>query len=85
MNAILKGFLIWLALIIVMCALYYFFNSNGEIEKPVDTRIDTLEIHRDSLKVKLKEITEDENKTIKNIITLDNDSTLKLFKVLVSE
>lgn len=85
MNAILKGFLIWLALIFVMCALYYFFNSNDEIEKPIDTRIDTLEIHRDSLKVKLKEITEDENKTIKNIITLDNDSTLKLFKVLVSE
>lgn len=87
MSNITKGFLIWLALIVVMCVLYYGFNSNKEIEtiNPSDAKVETLEVRRDSLKVKLQEISEDENKRIKEIIAFDNDSTVKLFKVLVTE
>lgn len=87
MSNITKGFLIWLALIVVMCVLYYVFNSNKEIEviDSNEVRVETLEIKKDSLKVKLQEISKDENKHIKEIIALDNDSTVKLFKVLVAK
>ena len=52
---------------------------------PTIIETDTIVIKRDSLIKQLKDIEHEESKVIKEVMVLDNDSTLKLFKVLVSE
>lgn len=52
---------------------------------PTLINTDTITIKRDSLIKELKSIEHEENKVIKEVFILDNDSTLRLFKVLVSD
>lgn len=64
----------------------YFTNVHNNVSTPVkETKIDSLIVEREVIKIKVDELDSIKNAKIIEVSSLDNDSTLKLFYELVKE
>ena len=92
MNYIKKdaGFILIFMIIIILVSiagigLYHVFKM--EYKPPVEERntIDSLTTINDSIKIKVQSLDSIKNAKVIEVISLDNDSSIKLFYELVSE
>lgn len=64
----------------------YFTNVHNNVSTPVkETKIDSLIVEREVIKIKVDELDSIKNAKVIEVSSLDNDSTLKLFYELVKE
>jgi len=64
----------------------YFTNTYNKVSTPVkESKIDSLIVEREVIKIKVDELDSIKNAKIIEVSSLDNDSTLKLFYELVKE
>lgn len=84
-----KDFLVSLALLILVFVVAVFLSTHQQkhkiIHRPDTINVDSLLNTNDSIKVVITYIDSVKNEQIQQVLSLDNDSTLELFKQLVRE
>lgn len=85
MTKTVKDFFSVIGVCFILVTIFLLIQHHINIAPSTIIETDTITIKRDSLINELKNIEHEENKVIKEVTVLSNDSTLKLFKVLVSE
>lgn len=85
MTKTVRDFFSVIGVCFILVTIFLLIQHHINIAPSTIIETDTITIKRDSLINELKNIEHEENKVIKEVTVLSNDSTLKLFKVLVSE
>ena len=85
MTKTVRDFFSVIGVCIILVTIFLLIQHHKKIAPSTIIETDTITIKRDSLINELKNIEHEENKVIKEVMVLSNDSSLKLFKVLVSE
>lgn len=85
MTKTVRDFFSVIGVCFILVTIFLLIQHHINIAPSTIIETDTITVKRDSLINELKNIEHEENKVIKEVTVLSNDSTLKLFKVLVSE
>lgn len=81
----LAGAIIFLIVGVVVMGLYFIAKDDADKLKEKNNTVNTYTKKNDSIKVELNKLDSLENVEVTKIKTLDNDSTLELFYVLIRE
>lgn len=78
-----KGCVIFVVLVIVLCASIAFCDYNHKKNNNIIETDVELQKHNDSLKIEVDNLDSIKNAKVIEVKTLDNDSTIKLFYQLI--